>query len=75
MSLFSIYQNGIRTATEGRDAGKTGATWQTEKKVFIKDSEVEVGGERSGREKNVIEMLSPQLIRQTVLWRSVCYSR
>lgn len=43
---LSIYQNGIRTALSywGEWSREDGGMWQREKKVFIKDREVEVGG-------------------------------
>lgn len=49
---LSIYQNGIRTALrdEGEGRCENGGTWQKEK-VFIKDSEVEVGGEEEGEKR------------------------
>lgn len=54
MSLFpspSIRMElGQHSATEGREAGRMGAHGEKEK-VFIKDSEVEVGGEREGEKK------------------------
>lgn len=56
---LSIYQNEIRTAlsSSGEGSGENGGTWQKQgKKVFIKDTEVEVGGERRwGREKKMRE--------------------
>lgn len=39
---------GQHSATEGRDAGRMGAHGRRKKRVFIKDSEVEVGGESEG---------------------------
>lgn len=55
LPLFSIYQNGIRTALSdwGERSWENGGMWQKEKKkkVFIKDSEVEVGEGREGGKK------------------------
>lgn len=51
---LSIYQNGIRTALNdlGEGSCEKEGMWQ-EEKLFIKDSEVVVGGEkeRKGKEK------------------------
>lgn len=55
--LMSLYRSpsirmelGRHSATEGREAGRMGAHGRR-KKVFIKDSEVEVGGKKEGEEK------------------------
>lgn len=61
---LSIYQNGIRTALSGWGEGRweNGGTWLKEKKVFIKDSEVEVGGESEGGRLKWSRNASPLLL-------------
>lgn len=48
---------GQHSATVGRDAARMGAHGRRKKKVFIKDSEVEVGGEEEGGERGEEERL------------------
>lgn len=55
---------GQHSAAEGREAGRMGAHGKR-KKVFIKDTEVEVGGGKSGRggEKEARGLSDPEMLR------------